>query len=55
METIEEFIKWELQEAFDFRYEMEVAMFLHERIYGVPVGPTLNMVFPPQLKGILAR
>ena len=33
-------------------YEMRLDMMWHEAIHGVPVGPTLNMVHPPVIRGI---
>jgi hypothetical protein len=50
--TIEEWLGREMGKMLEELMVMEIAYETHQEIWGVPCGPTLSMVNPPQLLGI---
>lgn len=51
--TIQDWIIEEISKMM-FEEHMNVAYDMHEAMWGVPCGPTLTMVYPTEMKGIMA-
>ena len=52
---LKHFVDWWMKAIYEHDAEMRVAMALHKAWWGVPIGPTMSMAYPPKLRGILAE